>query len=476
MKMPSSKTVSLVVRTVVGLLLLAGAFGLTAWLIKTKPEVSKTQFESQSVRVQVMRVEPVEVARQWRGYGRTQAVHSADVPALVGASVVSIPDGIDVGRVVTQGQVIAELDKTNFRNALAGAQSRISEVTSVIAQLAIEQENLEERLAIEQQNAELAQREYQRQIERLAIGSATQTDVERATTTSNNTRLAVQATRQQLNAFPTRLSALEDQQAAAQAERDTAQANLERATITSPIDGVIEALDIEVGEALSPNMRVARIVNPQLLEVVLQLPASARSYITSGSDNDNNTVTLTTRSHPDDCPPWVTSVYDFSVEDSVTRTFTVYARVDQTHIPMRNFAEGGGPYKLPVGAFTLARMDTTEPSQHIIIPARAIQEGRIRTVVNGAIVSRSVEVMFDIEGTFDRFNLPDTQWVVLKEALEPGELVVLNASITILDGQMVEPIISNDEPDIGGATGTTQAAQDTALGETEPGLTGGGTR
>ena len=43
---------------------------------------------------------------------------------------------------------------------------------------------------MQEQNAELAQREYERQLERVDLGSATQTDIERATTNRNNARLA----------------------------------------------------------------------------------------------------------------------------------------------------------------------------------------------------------------------------------------------------------------------------------------------
>lgn len=460
MKTMSSKTLAIGFRSVFGLLLLIAAFAVMGYLIKTKPQVQKSDLGDQTVRVQVMRAQPVDVARQWRGYGTTQAKDSADVPARINATVVAKPDGIEVGRVVQAGQVLAELDKTDFQNAYEAAGNRIAQADAMIALLDVDRQRLNDRLKIEEEQAQLARTDFQRQQDRIDSGAATQSDLDRAKTTLLTAESRVIATRQQIDAIPPRLAELEAAQAIAASDRDTAQANLERATIVSPIAGVIEALDIEVGESLAPGQRVARIVDPRILEVPLQLPASARSYVTVG-----NAVTLKTRSQPDDCPPWQAKVTRIGVVDGPTRTFTVYAEVNQSHIPLRNFAEGQGPYKLPVGAFTLARLDTAEPTQRTILPTRAIQEGRIRTIVNGKVVSRPIDVAFELEGDYPRFGLDDEQWSVLDQLLDPQTLVVLSASMSILDGQRVEAIVSNDAVTTPGDD-KTQARRD--AGEPQP--------
>jgi multidrug efflux pump subunit AcrA (membrane-fusion protein) len=438
MNKPSPKTIALLVRTIVGLLLLIGAGSLMAYLISTKPQVSKSDLDELTVAVKVLRVEPVQVPRQWRGYGTTQAKDTADIPARIATTVVEIPPSIEVGKVVEAGQIIARLDATDFRNALRAADKRIAEADALVAQLDVEKSRLEERLKLEEKDAELARVDYQRQVDRKAQGSASPTDVDRAQRTLINAQRAVLATSQQLDAIAPRLAGLEASKGVALADQKNAEANLERTVIKTPISGVIEALDIEVGENLAPGQRVARIVDPRILELPMQLPASARSYVGTG-----NTATLTTRSHPDDCPPWNAKITRLGVVDSPTRTFTAFAEVDQSHIPLRNFAEGTGPYKLAAGSFTLAKLDTAEPETQTILPARSIQEGRVRKVVDGQIVGQTVDVAFDLEASFPQFGIPDTQWVVLKEPLEPGTLIVLSASMTILDGQKVDPKVTN---------------------------------
>lgn len=444
MNIPSTKTIALVIRTLLGLILLVSAGGIAKFLYDNKPTVSKSNLEELTVAVQVMSVEPVDVARQWRGYGTTQAKDTADVPARIGATVISIPAHIEVGKIVSKGQTLAQLDPTDFQNALKAAEKRITEANAAIDAIDVELERLKQRLALEDRTVELAQEEVDKQIERYRAGSASNQDVNRVQRSLIAAQTAALATRQQIDLIPSRKAGLEAQQAAATAQRDTAKANVTRSTITSPIDGIIEMLDIEVGENLAPGQRVARIIDPRVIELPLQLPASARSYVTTG-----NQATLTTRSHPDDCPPWEAKITRLSIVDNPTRTFTAFAEVDQSDIPLRHFAQGSMPHhKLPAGAFTMAKLDTAEPQQQTVLPARSIQEGRIRTVVDGKIVGQVVDVAFDLEGNFPQFGTEDTQWVALKQPLPRGTLVVISASMTILDGQNVEPKVTNKEASI----------------------------
>ena len=235
MKKPSFNIIALLVRTLVGVVLLTLSVLVMIYLIATKPTVSKSDLEETSIVVQVLRTEPISVARQWRGYGTTQAKDSADIPARVGATVITLPDTIEVGRVVSKGQTIAELDPTDFRNALNASEKRITEATAAIEAIDVELERLKERIILEDRTVELAQEEVDKQVERYRAGSASAQDVNRVQRVLITAQAAALATRQQIDLIPSRKAGLEAQQAAATADRDTAKANLDRATITSPI-------------------------------------------------------------------------------------------------------------------------------------------------------------------------------------------------------------------------------------------------
>ena len=58
--------------------------------------------------------------------------------------------------------------------------------------------------------------------------------------------------------------------------------------------------------------------------------------------------------------------------------------------------------------------------------------------------SLPVSIRFPITGTFEQFDVPDRDWVVLDEPLEEGELIVLSPSRTLADGMRVEPVSAED--------------------------------
>lgn len=436
MKLPSPKILSLVFRIVLGLVILMIGSGVFQALKASAPELETANPEDRSIRVQVITAQAVPLPRQWRGYGTTMAKDTADIPARVGTTVKDIPDDIEVGRVVAINQIIAELDATDFEREVETATAQLAEIDAAVAQLAVEEARLAERLELEREDIRIAQEEYDRQRGYFENGRSSQQDLDRAQRTLIAAQRAVVATGQAIDAIEPRGAALTAQRTGVDTRLKTARENVTRCTIRSPMDGVIEAIDIEEGENLAPGQRVARVVDPRLIEVPVQMPASARGDVEVG-----NTVTITTRNLPYDCPPWEATVARIGVSnDPQTRTFTAYALLDQTGTSLSDVAAGGGAQRMPVGAFVASTLVSNDVQPRWVVPARAIREGRIRLVVNDKITSQPVRTAYEYEGEIPAFGLPDTQWVVLDSPLEPGAQIVINASVSVLDGQHVKPI------------------------------------
>lgn len=455
MKLPllnDPKTMALVLRTLVGLLLLAGAGALVGVLVRTAPTI-ETEDRPRSLRVPVMAVQQVELPRQWRGFGTVEADRQADVPARVGATVKHIPEGVEVGRVVTAGDLLVQLDDSDFVKDRDAAAQRIEEVKAQLEQLLVEETRLTERLAIEQQDVELARAEYERQVDRRAQGAASVTDVERAQRSLLQAERVVLEVRQAIDAIAPRRLGFEASRAGAEAQRDLAQQNVDRATIKAPMDGILAALDVEENENVQPGSRVARIVDPRVIEVPIQLPASARSGIGVGDP-----ATVFSRSHPPDCT-WSATVTRVGAFNDPERTFTVFARIDQRGVPLSAFAGGASDQQVLVpGMFVTARLQTTTSGPRWIVPARSVQEGRVRLVRGRHVESRPVTIAYDYEGKFPQLGVTDDQWLVLNEGFEAGDLIVLSASLSILDGQEVIAVGTDGRV----ANGNGEASDDVA--------------
>ncbi len=438
MKLPAPKTLSLVFRIVLGLVLLMIGSGVYQALKASAPELETADPEDRSIRVQIIAAQAVPLPRQWRGYGTTMAKDTADIPARVGTTVKDIPDDIEVGRVVAFNQIIAELDATDFDREVESTTAQLAEIDASAAQLAVEETRLAERLDLEREDIRIAQEEYERQLGYFEDGRSSQQDLDRAQRTLIAAQRAVVATGQAIDALGPRRDALKAQREGVDARLKAARENVTRCTIRSPMDGVLEAIDIEEGENLAPGQRVARVVDPRLIEVPVQMPASARADVEVG-----NTVTITTRNMPYDCPPWQATVARIGAgNDPSTRTFTAYALLDQTGTSLSDIAAGGGAQRMPIGAFVASTLISNDVQPRWVVPARSVREGRIRLVVNDKITSQPVRTAYEYEGEIPEFGLPDTQWVVLETPLEPGAQVVINASVSVLDGQHVQPIIA----------------------------------
>ena len=94
---------------------------------------------------------------------------------------------------------------------------------------------------------------------------------------------ALTGARAQLQGIPVARQTLDNQEASQIASRDLALRNVERCTINSAIDGVLESVDVELGERVAPGQRMARIVNLDLIDVEVRLPSSARSSVSVGN-------------------------------------------------------------------------------------------------------------------------------------------------------------------------------------------------
>ncbi len=415
-------------RGVVALLIVVIPAVALLWMTSTRPEVTAADPEQRRQAVVVMEMRPVEVQQQWRGYGVAEALRSADVPARVTATVVEIPEGILPGSRVMEGQVLAELDAADFVRQLEIARRRIDEIDAALAQIDVEEATLTQRLVIEDSDVAMAQAEYDRQVslrERNVTNIQNVDAANRALLTARRSRLA---TREAIELIGPRRRSLQAQRASQEAQVNLAELSRQRATVTSPIEGVLQAVDVEVGESLTAGERVARVVALRRIEVPLALPGAARAGVRVG-----DRVTLRPTGGLPAMIGWEATVARIAPEqDAATRTITVFVELHQE----------GDELRLPVpGMFLEGTVRVSDRAPRLIVPRRAIRAGRVQLVEDGVVVSRAVEVMFTLSETHPELGVPDDQWAVLEgEVLREGDLLVVNAATRLADGTLVTPV------------------------------------
>jgi RND family efflux transporter MFP subunit len=421
--------IALITRLVVGGAIIVIAFGIAGWLVGTRPIPQMASGDRPGREVLVLEVQQHSISRQFKGYGVAEAFQRADVPSRVQSTVTQLSDGSRAGRHVATGAVLAQLDDLDFRMQRNAVAQQIIDLRAQITSRSSELLRATDRLEFAQEELSLKQTQLGRVQRARDSGAAHDLEVEAALQDVLRAQSAASTAQELAERLPASILSLEAQVRRFENDHELAEELVKRCTITSPIDGVIESIDVRVGESLQPGSRVARIVNPDHIELPIRLPASARSFIGRGdrvSLRASGTSSLT----------WEATVQRVSPEnDPLRRTMTVYVDLQQDS----STAEALAP-----GQFVEALVASSTPQESWLVPRRSLRSGRVLLAVDGMIQSTMVESDFAYHGDIAESGLPDRDWIVLAQPLAAGSLVIVEPSRLLRDGMRVQPIRSDE--------------------------------
>jgi RND family efflux transporter MFP subunit len=418
--------VAVTTRIAVGAFVLALGFAVFTALFTTRPRIEPADNGPEPPRVPVIEVEPVVVHRQRTGFGVARAMDTADVPVRVTATVIEIPPGIEAGAWIGRGDLLARLDASDFERQVEIFTETIQDIDAQLDRLEIEEASWNRRAELANEQVELARVDYERVKSALTRRAAKEREVDQvrqALIAAIRDQVAVEE--EQTKIAPRRAS-LQALRASQDASLRLASQNVERCTISSPLDGYLEVVDVEVGENLQAGQRIARVVNTQLVEVPVRLPAGARRDIAVGDPVELRGTGSAPRT-------WHATVSRLSpADDDQTRTMTVYVEISADDL------EPPAP-----GMFLEGRVESSRSATRVVVPRRALQGGRIMVIEDGRVRRREVEVDFHVEADLPGFGLIDRQWTVLSDGLPAGTLVVVNGAGTMSDGTLATPVVSS---------------------------------
>ncbi|MDZ4753440.1 MAG: HlyD family efflux transporter periplasmic adaptor subunit [Phycisphaerae bacterium] len=401
------------------LLFLVGAGSLVFWLlVRSRPVPMENTGANELRRVVTTKALEIPIGRRWKAYGTAQAIDSADVPAQVSATIESVSDRYRPGSVVTKGALLMTLDESDFRRELAMTEQAIVSLAAQLDLLAIDETTTVSELKFAEEELELARADFVRVEQAKRDGAAVDREVDRLRGGMIIASRIVMNAQESRDKIPARRQALIAERTRQESARDLAKANLDRCSIRSPLDGILQVANQEVGEMVTPGMRVARVVSTEAIEVPLLLPASARPFLRVDS-------AVALRSEGIGATPIDARITRISPEDDpLTRTLTVYAETDH-------------PTPIAPGSFVDAEVSAAGDEVRTVLPRRAVSGGRALVVANGRVQHLQVEVEFAQSGLLPQSSLPDTEWVVLRDRLPAGTEVVLDGSRQIVEGTAI---------------------------------------
>jgi RND family efflux transporter MFP subunit len=372
----------------VAALVTAGAAGLAAWLGRDRPV---------SVQVAAVTVRGAGVqAAVLNASGYVTARRRATVSSKVTGKVIEV--NVEEGMDVREGQVLARLDDSTARAALALAEAQSESARRAVAESEV-------RLA----EARLTLGRVAKLVDR-GLGTAADLDGARAS----------------VDSIVARIEALRQQVTVAERQVDLSRADLDNMIIRAPFSGVAISKVAQPGEMVSPvsagggftRTGISTIVDMRSLEVEVEVN---ESYINRVSPGQAVTAVL------DAYPDWnIPSRVITSIPAADRQKATVLVRIAFNALDPRILPDMGVKV-------TFLRPDDGGAAQAqpvMLAPGSAIRTDgstSVAFVVRGDVVERRAVAMGDADG--DR--------VEIRAGLQAGDRVVLNPPADLTDGAKV---------------------------------------
>lgn len=282
---------------------------------------------------------------------------------IITGMVVDIKEEFEAGYRVGKGQVLAELDKTDFRYNLAKARQTLAG-----AQLKLlEQQALSER--------------------------------------------AIADWKSQRDSSPSGLAARAPQVAAAQAEVDAAVSLVEQAardlastSVVAPFDGWVVKRNASVGNVVDPGVSLAELIPADKVIVRIPLTSAQINKITLNGGNENAVVELFSADKNNNKYKSFTGLSLGSIVEDQTGQVFAEGIVHLT---------GEDSNWLRPGAFLTAHIRTQQQGEYFAVPQAAVNaQGNIFVLANGVAKELSVETVFT-RGELLIIDIPNTNQINL---------------------------------------------------------------
>ncbi|MDN3653373.1 efflux RND transporter periplasmic adaptor subunit [Thalassotalea ponticola] len=369
------------------IILAAGIAGYGALSAMKKPPAEKKQADVTPL-VAVQPVELQTLSLDVHSYGLVEPKYETELVAQVTGQIVNLSETFVRGGFVKEGQLLAQIDPSDYEAALLEAQANLA---SAIASL-----------ELEKAQAKVAEREWQR-IE---------------------------------NSKPTELSLRKPQLAQETARVDAAKAavkraerNLQRTKITAPYDAMVNARDIGLGSVVNMGTRLGHLLATDVAEVRLPVADNQLQFLQRGGVDAE--VVLTT--------------------EFAGKTMRWQARIARTegvvdNVSRMNYlvAEVKDPYALNVdqaairfGTYVNANIKGIEVNNAALIPRHLVIDEQVAVISDdNTLRYRNIDVLRQ-----------QGDKVVVTAGLNQGEQLITSAldfalegmSLSVLDQESEQP-------------------------------------
>lgn len=405
------------------LLILAMAFvtALAVYLIRAVKEPAPPESEPVPVPVEVATIKPTLFIYHLEALGTVEAVREAEVSAQISGPVARIPESIELGASVKQGDLLAEIEATPFKIEVNYREAHLARAKAGVWAREVEIARQKSLIPINREKLRLARAEQRRLEDLLERELIARQEVEK-------TELALRRIEEEMERTKSGLQEAEVQLIAAQAEVASTEAELARALdslantqVRAPFGGVISEKEVTLGEQVSPAKVLFRLAVLSVVKLLIRVPPDDIDFIRAGMPAE---VTV----HASIKPFQGKVAYIGPRADEETRSF-----------PVEILIENMGPSQLLLGMFARASIPVRSYPNAILVPRSSVLTISGKTVVfiadtqSGTAYRRSVTIG----------RIFGSRYLISK-GLVPGDLLVVNGQHLLRDKAIIRIVGTRD--------------------------------
>lgn len=360
-----------------------------------------------------------QLPRFFEANGALAPNQQTDVAAETSGKVTAV--GVDIGSPVRRGQMIVKLDDSDFRIRVQQAQAQLDQAKATLRQneakiglrpgQKFNPENVPE-VAAARSALDLAEKNLRRYEKLVETGDISRAAYDQQKSQRDQLAQAYQALIHQAQQNYAAVANAQAAVDAAQTQVSLAKRNLGYTVVAAPMPGYVLDRPADIGEYVSPQQKVATIVNLNPLRVRIDIPEQAISQIHTGES-----VSVQVAAYPDRNFAGHVARISPSVT-TASRTLTVEADVENPKA------------ELKPGQFATVRILLPQTEAAVLVPQRALRtisgSTYVYVIKNGHAEQRLVQ-QGQTEGDL----------VELKSGVAADELVATSNVDQLSDGAAV---------------------------------------
>ena len=414
--------ISLLLKALLPLVIIAGGYFGYQYLLATKPEPPVRPKQERAFSIHSTQIKAATYQPKLTLFGSTVAGRQVEIRALVSGKIVETGPTLREGGQVAKGDLLLKIDHIDYSTGLAELQAQLSEtrakVTEFESSLATGKQSLKHSL----QQLELAKSDLERAkplARRRAISERTVDDRRQVVL---QRQLAADELSNNLNVWEARIN--QQKAVARRLETSIERANrrLAETELRAPFSAYVTEVGAQVGRIVGSNDKVATLIDRDWIEVRFNLTDRQFGRIVAKEGTlAGREITVKWKLGQ------TVFTYPAIIErigariSSATGGVEVYARVKTPNEPV----------PLRPGAFVEIEVPDTTFENVFRVPATALYNGdTVFVIKEGRLASRSVEVIAGIDqDLLIRGKIADGDRVMTSRISTPGDgIKVLEAN------------------------------------------------